>query len=186
MGRPRKYTPRTLKRAVDEYFRKYTRTVTVREQVNTGEKDGWGHWVYVLKDVCNDDGEPVRVWEFAVPPTVGGLCRHLEIHRSTWAEWCDGEKYPEFQETVRYAQEVMREYLETALLTRSGKNLKGVIFSLQNNYGYTERREVELGPNARKTVAAAGLSMDEREAMLRELAAEFSGGGLGDGASEET
>lgn len=172
MGRPRKYTPKRLREAVDAYFLRYTRTVTLREQVNTGQKDSWGHWVYELRDVCNDADEPVKVREFTVPPTVGGLCRHLGIHRSTWADWCDREKYPEFAEVVGYAREVMQDYLETELLTRSGKELKGVIFSLQNNYGYTERKEVELGPKARRTVAA-GVSMAEREALLKELAAEF-------------
>lgn len=182
MGRPRKYTPKRLREAVDAYFRRYTRTVTVREQVNTGKKDSWGHWVFELRDVTNDDGEAVQVREFTVPPTVGGLCQHLDIHRSTWAAWCDREQYPEFAEVVGYAQEVMQDYLETALLTRSGKDLKGVIFSLQNNYGYTERKEVELGPKARRTVAA-GVTMAEREALLRELAAEFSQGDQ-DGPSE--
>ena len=107
MGRPRKYTPRTLRTAVDEYFRYHSRTVTLREQVNTGQKDGWGHWVFELRDVTNDAGDPVKVREFVVPPTVGGLCRHLGIHRSTWADYCDPEKHPELQEVTAYARETM-------------------------------------------------------------------------------
>ena len=145
-GRPRKYTPRTLRTAVDEYFRYHSRTVTLREQVR----------------------------EFVVPPTVGGLCRHLGIHRSTWADYCDPEKHPELQEVTAYARETMEAFLEDALLTRSGKELKGVIFSLQNNYGYTERKEVELGPRARKAVTAAAIPMEEREALLREMVQEFT------------
>ena len=145
MGRPRKYTPRTLRTAVDEYFRYHSRTVTLREQVNTGQKDGWGHWVFELRDVTNDAGDPVKVREFVVPPTVGA-----------------------------YARETMEAFLEDALLTRSGKELKGVIFSLQNNYGYTERKEVELGPRARKAVTAAAIPMEEREALLREMVQEFT------------
>ena len=161
---------------MEAYFGCLSRTVTVREQVNTGEKDGWGHWVYELRDVTNDVGEPVKTREFVVPPTVGGLCRHLGIHRSTWAEWCDPERHPEFQEATTYARETLEGYLEDALLSRSGKDLKGIIFSLQNNYGYTERREVELGPRARKAVTAAAIPMEEREALLRELAQEFGQG----------
>lgn len=117
MGRPRKYTPRTLRTAVDEYFRYHSRTVTLREQVNTGQKDGWGHWVFELRDVTNDAGDPVKVREFVVPPTVGGLCRHLGIHRSTWADYCDPEKHPELQEVTAYARETMEAFLEDALLT---------------------------------------------------------------------
>ena len=65
-------------------------------------------------------------------------------------------------------------FLEEALLTRSGKELKGVIFSLQNNYGYTERKEVELGPKARKAVSAARIPLEERVAHLREMVQEFT------------
>ena len=173
-GRPRKYTPRTLRKAVEAYFRYHSRTVTLREQANTGQKDGWGHWVFELRDVTNDAGDPVKVREFVVPPTVGGLCRHLGIHRSTWADYCDPEKHPELQEVTAYARETMEAFLEDALLTRSGKELKGVIFSLQNNYGYTERKEVELGPKARKAVTAATIPMEEREALLREMVQEFT------------
>ena len=71
-GRPRKYTPRTLRKAVESYFRKNSRTVTMKEQVNTGQKDGWGHWIYEIQEVTNDAGEPVKILEFVVPPTVGG------------------------------------------------------------------------------------------------------------------
>ena len=172
-GRPRKYTPRTLRKAVESYFRKNSRTVTMKEQVNTGQKDGWGHWIYEIQEVTNDAGEPVKILEFVVPPTVGGLCRHLGIHRSTWADYCDPDKHPELQEATSYARETMESYLESALLTRSGKDLKGIIFSLQNNYGYTERKEVELGPRARKAVTAASIPLEEREKLLREMALEF-------------
>lgn len=174
MGRPRKYTERTLRKAVEAYFRRITRTITIREQVNTGEKDSWGHWVYALQDVCNDDGEAVKVRQFVIPPTIGGLCEALGIHRSTWADYCDGEKYPEFQELTAWAREIIQHYLEAELLGRDGKNLKGVIFSLQNNFGYSEKREVELGARAAKAVASAAAPMEEKQAMLEELAREFA------------
>lgn len=143
LARPKKYKERTLRRAVEGYFRGITRTVTLREQVNTGEKDRFGHWVYELKDICSDAGEPVKVRQFVVPPTVGGLCEHLGIHRSTWADYCDREKHPELREVTAWAREVMQHYLESELLGRDGKNLKGVIFSLQNNFGYSEKPKDE-------------------------------------------
>ena len=174
MARPRKYTAASLKRGVDEYFRKISRTVTLKEQCNTGRKDGWGHWVYEMRDVVNDQGETVTTREFALPPTVGGLCAHLGIHRSTWADYCDGDAHPEFAGITEYARDVMRDYLETALLTRGGKDLRGVIFSLQNNFGYRERHEMELGPRSAKAVASAGLTMEEREALLREMGQAFA------------
>lgn len=184
MGRPKKYTERTLRKAVEAYFDSITREVAMTEKVDTGRKDADGHKIFENVPVINKRGEQVKITEYLVPPTVGGLCEHLGIHRSTWAEYCDENAHPEFSDTTTRTRGRMREYLEQQLLIR--KDVKGVIFSLQNNYGYTERREVELGPYARKTVAAAGLSMDEREELLRELAAEFSGEGPRDGAREET
>lgn len=177
MGRPRRYTERTLGREIDAYFRGITRTVTVQEQVNTGERDAKGHWIYALEDIRNDDGEPVKVRQFVVPPTVGGLCEHLGIHRSTWADYCSGDLHPEFREVTARAREVMQHYLESELLGRDGKNLKGVIFSLQNNYGMSEKRTVELGPRA-ALAAAAGAG--ERAELLR-LLTEEAGDGPGDG-----
>ena len=84
------------------------------------------------------------ITEYLVPPTVGGLCEHLKIHRSTWAEYCDPEIHPEFSDTTTRARGRMREYLEQQLLTRPGKDIKGVIFSLENNYGYQDRHSIDV------------------------------------------
>ncbi len=173
--RPRKYTERTLGRAADAYFRRITRTITVQERVDTGELDHYGHRIYAMEDVRNGDGEPVKVRQFVTPPTVGGLCEALGIHRSTWADYCDREKHPELEEVTSRARETIQHYLESELLSREGKDLKGVIFSLQNNYGYSEKQEVELGEKAARAVTAV-LPMEERAAILRELSQAFSEG----------
>lgn len=81
----------------------------------------------------NTKGEVMVEREYVIPPTVGGLCGHPGISRQTWADYCDPEKNPKFRETTAWAREELRRYLEGQLLTRSGKGLKGVIFSLQNN-----------------------------------------------------
>lgn len=188
MGRPKKYTERTLRKAVKAYFRRITRTITIREQVNTGEKDGWGHWIYTLEDVKNDDGEPVKVRQFVVPPTVGGLCEALGIHRSTWADYCDPELHPELLEVTAWAREVIQHYLESELLGRDGKNLKGVIFSLQNNFGMSEKKTVELGPKAALAVAVSGAGPEQRAELMKALEEEASGGlqgGSGNRAADE-
>ena len=63
--------------------------------------------------------------------------------------------------------------------------VEGVIFTLQNNYGYTERREVDFGPQASRALTASAVPMAEREALLRELFQEFSQEGAApDGAGE--
>lgn len=183
MGRPRKYTPRTLEKAVEAYFDGITREVGLTEKEDTGKKDADGHKIFENKPVINKRGEQVMVTEYLVPPTVGGLCERLGIHRSTWAEYCDEQLHPEFYDTTTRARGRMREYLEQQLLTR--KDVKGIIFSLQNNYGYTERREVEFGPQASRSMAAASVPMSERRAVLKELAAEFAREGTEWGAPQE-
>lgn len=173
MGRPRKYTKKSLLEALERYFVSISRTVTLTERVPSGKKDEYGHEIYETKPILNDAGEPIRARQFEIPPTVGGICDYLKIHRSTWADYCDTEAHPEFREATVWARETIHAYLESALLDRAGKDLKGVIFTLQNNYGYAEKREVEMGPGARRAVAAANMTTAEREELLKELAREI-------------
>ena len=177
MGRPRKYTPKRLREQVNAYFDSITRYVDATEQVPTDERDSYGHVVFKARPVLNKLGRPVRVEEYIVPPTVGGLCEYLGIHRSTWAEYCDSYKYPEFSDTITRAQGRMQAYLELQLLTRPGKDVKGIIFNLQNNYGYIgKKHEVEFGRDAQNYLR--GVTMTERAAMLRGLLDDLKHGEL--------
>lgn len=169
-GRKKKYTPLGLQKAVDRYFDSISRVRILTERVPTGEKDDKGHVIFEEKEIINNLNEPMTVNEFIIPPTVGGLCDALGIHRSTWAEYCDEEKNPQFSDTTTRARGRMRAYLEQALLTR--KDVKGIIFDLQNNYGYTDKKEVELGSKAQKILGAATLPPEEREELLSALIEE--------------
>lgn len=140
----KKYTPRSLKKAVERYFASITRIVPLTEPYDTGEKDKMGHAIYAQRPVTNTLGEQVEITEYLVPPSVGGLCEHLGIHRATWANYCDREKNPEMFDTTTQAQGRMRAWNEQQLLTRSGKDIKGIIFNLENNYGYREKQSVEI------------------------------------------
>jgi hypothetical protein len=179
MGRPRKYTRIGLEKAVQRYFDSISREVTVTEKVDSGERDDKGHVIWEQVPIINKLGEEIRVTEFAVPPTVQGLCRFLGIHRSTWAEYCDPEKYPEFSDTTTRARGCLREYLENELLTRPGKDVAGIKFVLQNDYDQKERYEMELGEKAAASVQ--GMTLAEREQLLRQIGQEFA-----DRKTEET
>ena len=156
-GRPKKYTKKGLEKAVEGYFASISRKVRVLDE------DG--------EAVCNDAGESIWVTEYVRPPAVSGLCLYLGIDRSTWRNYADRALHPEFQEITAYARMRMEAYLEEQLLTRE-KNVQGLIFNLQNNYGWREKREVELGGETRQTVAdsaqARTLSIAEKMAVLRE------------------
>ena len=168
-GRERKYTAGKLNAAVERYFKSISRTATVTENVWTGEFDNHGHKVMETREVTNDLGEVMTHREYLIPPTVSGLCQYLGIHRSTWANYCDREKHPEFFDTTTHARGYMRAYLEEQLLTR--KDVKGIIFDLQNNHGYAERKEIELGSRAAQAIGAS-ISPEEREELLEQLRGE--------------
>ena len=143
MGRPRKYTAKRLREQVERYFDSISRVVPVLVPENTGNLDKFGHEIVKMVPAQNRLGEQIMHTEYLIPPSVGGLCEFLGIHRDTWAEYCDKTKHPEFSDTTTYAQGCIHAYLEQELLTRSGKDLKGVQFNLENNYGYKEQVAME-------------------------------------------
>lgn len=153
MSRPRKFTKHSFTEAVFDYFMSIRREVPVMEEVPTGELDKMGHPVKQRVPVFNQKGEPAFVLDYFVPPTVGGLCAHLGIHRSTWAEYCDPQLYPEFQEPIQYAKDQIRAYLDLELLRR--KDVRGIIFDLQANHGLSERSATESAPVVRVELSDA-------------------------------
>lgn len=169
---------KALREAVDTYFASISRTVNAMDRSDTGEKDAEKRKIYETTPIYNDEGEPIRVREYIVPPTVGGLCEFLDITRPTWSNYCDGTKNPEFLEVTTRARGRIQAYLEAALLTSS--KVQGIIFQLQNSFGYSDKREVELGPTAARTVTAAGMPMAEKLALLQEMAEKFRGAGEDD------
>jgi len=155
-GRPKKYTAKAFREAVDAWFRSIT--VEVQED-----------------DVINLDGDPVTKMIYAVPPTISGLCIKLGIDRSTWQNYADEEENPKHAAVCADVRLRIEAYLEEQLLTRE-KSLQGIIFNLQNNYGWKERHEhaqtVEIGEKTRESLAM-NLSMDEKLAAIRAAAEEI-------------
>ena len=156
----KKYTPRTLGKAVQRYFDSISRDEPVLERKPTGELDKYGHPVYADESVTNRLGEPLVRLVFLEPPTVSAMCLALGIHRSTWAEYANK---PEYADTTSYAQGVMRAWNERELLVRPGKDIGGIKFNLENNYGYRDRQ----------AVICSGMSVEE---YLRSLEEQGEGG----------
>lgn len=165
-GRPRAYgTAEELAEAVTDYFESISRTVDAVEMVDSGRRDDSGHVICEPVKITNDAGEVIRRKEFVIPPSVTDLCLQLGITRQTWANYAASE---ECAPVVEWAKAQMQGYLERELLTRT-KGLQGVIFNLQNNYDWKERREVEAGPQTRKELSAASVPLGEKLALLEEL-----------------
>ena len=141
MSKQKKFTARSRAKAGDAYFDSITREVEVTEQVDTGRRDGQGRRVFETRPVTNKLGQTVRVTEYLVPPSVRELCCSLGITRATWANYADPDKHPELAGVVEEARERMRAWNERELVTRPGKDVRGIIFNLQANYGCGARTE---------------------------------------------
>ena len=164
MGRPKKYNGKKLQKAVERYFQRITTEQTVTVPRETGEKDKYGHNVVELVPAVNQLGEELTETFYLIPPTIGGLCIYLGISGSTWAEYAGEE---EFSETVTYARGRIQAYLQQELLTRPGRDVKGIMFDLQNNHGYREKVDVSTREQE--------LAMQEKELKIKKLEAELAG-----------
>ena len=162
-------TSKALMRQVQQYLDSISRTVEVTEQIPTGEVDEKGRPMYERRVVYNDRGESIRTREYLIPPTITGICLHLGITLGTWKQWCDHRTHPELEEATEWVTGILQAWSEEQLLTR--KDVRGVVFHLQNNHGYAQKVEVEAGPNTRQ---AQALSTQEKLALLQEL---WEGGG---------
>lgn len=171
-------TSKALRAAAEEYFDSISRTVEVTEMVPTGERDDKGHAILEAKKVYNDRGETIRTREFLIPPKIIDLCLHLGIHRSTWDRWCDHQAHPELEEATEWVRAILFSWNEEQLLTRPGKDVRGIEFNLQNNYGYTRKMEVEAGPQTREVQT---LTTQEKLALLQELWEQGAPSEVGDG-----
>ena len=137
-GQPKAYTPRTLKKAVDRYFASISRVVPVKEPIATGQLDRYGHPVFEYVQVKNSLGEDVFRTEFLIKPSRAGLARFLGIHRSTWDNYHDSEVYPEFQEIVEDAEDQIFAWTHEELLSRNGRDVKGIVVELEHSWGYKQ------------------------------------------------
>lgn len=159
-GRPRKYkTAKALQSAIDRFFQSISRTVAARDEA--GEV------------ILNDNGEEIYLTEYIRPPSISAMCLFLGIDRSTWQNYCDKELYPEFFRTTMRTRARIECYLEEQLITRQ-KSVQGIIFNLQNNYGWKEKRELELGEATRKDMAGGDMSLQEKLELIAQAARGFS------------
>lgn len=150
MGRQKKVKPEDFKKIVEKYFASITRTRVVEEKYDTGQRDEYGHVIYDYRPVYNDAGEKVYETEYVVPPRLGAICELLGISRETWSNYGSERGY---RDTVTRARERIRAWCEKELVTRPGKDTRGIIFELQSCFGCAEKREIEIGERAEKALA---------------------------------
>lgn len=145
MPAKKKYTPKQLREAVEEYFASISATKPVKELVDSGRTNKSGMPVMEYRDATDDSGNVIYCRKFFVPPSIEGLCVFLGVTRQTLHNWrCDeklGEKYSEILDKVRLLIEA---YLHSQLDERP--KVAGIIFDLQCNYGWgSEKNDPDAG-----------------------------------------
>ena len=183
IGRPmgtKKYKAAAFRKACEAYFASIsyqlplTRNEPVMNEDGTPRLDAYGHATFKPVQVVTADGN--AAWEtcWTEPPSIQGLCLRLGIDASTFSRYLkadpedpDSEK---LAEAARMAKARVETYLISRLEDKSAAN--GTKFNLQHNFGWMEKREIELGEGARKAVTSTGMTMEQKLELLREIGAE--------------
>lgn len=180
-GRPKKYTAASFQRACEEYFDSICYEKPKMSKVPVWDDNGYpvlddfGHQMYRFEQVVTRNGDQAMETIWTEPPSLTGLCLYLGIDRATFARYGsydpeNPEESEKFCNTVSRARGRVEAYLESRLEDKSAA--RGAIFNLQNNFGWKEKKEMELGAGAQKAMAAATMTMDEKLALLKEIGAE--------------
>lgn len=133
-----KYKPSELAAAVDLYFNSIRRERPATELRPTGEYTKNGMPKMKRCEILDENGAPVLVEEWIIPPTITKLCLKLGISKVTWSKYSKNKKYAP---TCEYAKEVCRAFLEEGLLTKD--RVDGYKFALQYAHDCHEKVEVE-------------------------------------------
>ena len=118
--------------------KKYIEVELMQKKINT----------YFKK--CDNEHEPY---------TVTGLCLALEITRETLSQYL---KSDEFSDTIKKAKLRVENYLEKHLITDTSTT--GIIFNLKNNFGWTDKQQVEHSGNINNPFE--GLSTEELRQLI--------------------
>lgn len=144
---PKKHTRKSLEEGIEAYFRSISRTV---ELTSAGGEP-----------LLNDRGEVLRKREYLIPPSESALYLSLGIDQGGWEDLA--RQYPQ---VCAAAALRFQAYLEEQLLLRD-KGLQGVIFDLENRWGWTSKGAREKEPEGGSTSESAPMDMEEKLRLIR-------------------
>ena len=93
------------------------------------------------------------------------MCLYLVIDLITLCNYFDEKLHPEFDDVTEMTRSRIEAWLEEQLLMRE-KSVQGIIFNLQNNYGWKQKQEIGLDDKTRETVAASSMSAYDKIAVI--------------------
>ena len=88
-------------------------------------------------DYCGVDKCGYPIDKEHKPPTITGLACHLDTTRDLLVDY---EDKPQFSDTIKKAKQRILSYNEAMLYNRQASTA-GIIFSLKNNWGYTDNAQ---------------------------------------------
>ena len=143
-GRPRLYadTPEDIERWEKElqgYINSITYYKTVTAKQPSGEVDKKGNTIYIDKPVVNAEGEEVRELAFATIPSVIGLALYLDMNPETLSNY---GKRDGFSNSYKKVMKLIEQEVANKLQTQA--NVAGLIFTLKNNHGWQDKKELEV------------------------------------------
>lgn len=149
-GAPRKYkNAKQLEMAVEKYWKSISYEQPAIISTPTGEVDENGCVKYRTLMLTEDEdgrirldglGKPKTVTKYLQPPSVLGLCLHIGIVKSTWEEYAKTEDLGPVCARFKMRSE---QYKLSRLDDPSVKTVQGIMFDLENNYGYKRNGKVE-------------------------------------------
>lgn len=140
-----------LREEIDNYFAGISRMRAVTENVPTGEKDKYGRDICEERIALNGRGETVKVEEWLVPPTIADLLQYVGLTKEEWERFRGDDK---LRTVVQAAELRVERYLRRELLMRPGKDLKGVVLTLQHDFGFDA--ETEMGGGTLEELLGGG------------------------------
>lgn len=100
-------------------------------------------WYFQLSEEDQEACKDGRVNPVEVIPSVGGLARYLDVHRSTLYEWAKTNK--EFSDTLDALQDIQEVLLLNNGLT--GKFTAPIAKLALANHGYSDKQEMDVKTN---------------------------------------
>lgn len=156
VGRKIKYETRTkLSKAVTDYFS------SISFELPCTDDNG--------EPIYNLDGEEIVLVKYIVPPSVQDLCLFLRIDRKTFENYSKREEFADICEEAKLRIEA---YLTEQLNTRDRP--QGIMFNLENNFGWKKKNEVELGEGAQEAIKLSTMTIDEKSKLLADLIPSIS------------
>ena len=179
IGRPKgskKYTAAGCRKACNGYFDSISYETTVMRQkadlddAGYPQLDAFGHIKYKHVPIVTADGNEAKELRWIEPPSIQGLCLFLGIDAATFWRYTNDDEDLSLAKEAKLAKARVEAYLISRLEDKSAAN--GTKFNLQHNFGWMEKKEIELGAGTRRTIAATGMTMEEKKAILQEIGAE--------------